>query len=102
MVIDTAKLDRGFYAVGQNGALYSVVHPPTGFSGIGDTIELKPFHFSNGDHIRHMTNDELAKMWRYYVDCGECPTNKDCNRTGQECLRRALDWLRKDATDELG
>lgn len=96
MVIDTAKLDRGFYAVDQNGALYSVVIPSGGFNGISDTIELKPIHYSNGDRIRRMTDEELANFIENpgkspWVKCDECKW--------ESCIECCLEWLKQECEE---
>ena len=51
---------------------------------------------TNADRIRAMTDDELANMWVSYVDCGECPAHRECNMLPQDCLRLALEWLKKE------
>lgn len=99
MVIDTAKLDRGFYAVDRDGALYSVVLPFGGFNGIADTIELKPIHCSNADRIRAMTDEELAE-WYYTEFFGQVPyCQEDCPEHN-DCPTCLLDWLRQEASDD--
>ncbi len=56
---------------------------------------------TNADRIRAMSDEELANMWVSYVDCGECPAHRECNMLPQDCLRLALEWLKKEV-DENG
>lgn len=62
-----------------------------------------PYHtpkpIINADRVRAMTDEELAELWWERVDCGECPVNRECKMTGQDCKRLALEWLRQEATD---
>lgn len=53
---------------------------------------------TNADHIRAMTDEELAELWWERVDCGECPVHKECKLTGQDCKRLALDWLKQEVS----
>ena len=52
---------------------------------------------TNADRIRSMTDEELAKAWWKYMDCGECPVGLGCNMTERDCEHWVLDWLKKDA-----
>lgn len=55
---------------------------------------------SNADRIRGMSDEELAELWWERVDCGECPVNKECKVTGQDCKRLALDWLKQEVSTD--
>lgn len=55
---------------------------------------------TNGDHIRKMTDEELAKT----IDRAaitQCPPGGDCTgKKNYECTTCWLDWIREETADE--
>ena len=62
--------------------------------------EVPPKPFSNADHIRSMTDEELAEWITELTDCAVYPyTQKDapCVSIGQTCAASWLDWLKQES-----
>ena len=54
---------------------------------------------TNGDKIRQMSDEELARLIGENVLCSECPAfnpEEVCGRTPSECCTVWLDWLRME------
>lgn len=65
--------------------------PPTEY-------EAKPKPMTNGDRIRRMTDEELAKFIAPLASCPHCYARRvnieDC---GYDCKKAWLDWLKQEA-----
>lgn len=48
---------------------------------------------TNGDRIRHMTDEELAEIVRFVLDCEDC-TFHGSNGCSGDCYAGAILWLR--------
>lgn len=56
---------------------------------------------TNADHIRSMSDEELASFFRDYVACDDCPVEpKKCVKGWIPCKDVALSWLKEDVKDE--
>lgn len=56
---------------------------------------------TNYDRIVSKTPEELAKYFRFVVDCEFCPvveSARECT-DGKYCMERWLDWLKQEATE---
>lgn len=58
---------------------------------------------TNGDRIRSMTDEELAREINRRTDCEPwaCPVFNGClrHKSAGECQRKILDWLKQEAKD---
>ena len=52
---------------------------------------------TNADHIRSMTDDELAELFWIRVDCKLCPHRK--SHCSDDCKGAWLSWLKKEYTE---
>lgn len=54
---------------------------------------------TNGDRIRAMTDEELAKwLCSTHGSCASwCPVSGDCD--GEDCDRGLLDWLKQEVSE---
>ena len=49
---------------------------------------------TNGDRIRQMTDEELANIVQFWLECDDCPCNDgDC---GADCFYAACKWLKQE------
>ena len=54
---------------------------------------------TNGDRIRAMSDEELAKFLRTIMNCLSCPVQKTCFlEVG--CMTKIARWLKQEAKDE--
>jgi len=60
----------------------------------GRTEPLKS-HLTNADHIRALSDQELAELVCEYVDCVVCPMCCLGIRGGATCEKRILEWLQQ-------
>lgn len=74
----------------------------TTFQGSGEVAYIpvvvngKQERQTNADRIRSMTDEELAEAWWKWIDCGECPARPDCSMLYKDCVKYALEWLKKE------
>ena len=64
-----------------------------------DKAKSKP---TNADHIRAMTDEELAKLFSYWVtdcDCNDVPCRDFCLPNRYDCKMNWLDWLKQEANE---
>lgn len=57
-----------------------------------------PVPQTNADHIRSMTDEELAKFSAYQMsrgDCWGCPWFWPCDYEKETCTKFFLDWLKQ-------
>ena len=54
---------------------------------------------TNADRIRAMTDEELAKWFGnlIYPECVACPADDNGWCGDETCVRKWLDWLKKEA-----
>lgn len=63
-------------------------------------IELAPQSPTNADHIRSMSDEELAEFLNSYKFCYICEEGcEDCHYNG-ECERRLAEWLKQPYKEE--
>ena len=49
---------------------------------------------TNGDRIRQMTDEELANIVQFWLECDDCTCNDgDC---GADCFYAACKWLKQE------
>ena len=84
-------------------------HPKHGFCDFDDTL-TEPYEtclnwkpITNADHIRAMTDKELAKWFCDKVSCGcVClALCKDCGRDDKSCTQAWLNWLKQEVMEDL-
>lgn len=61
--------------------------------------EDKPL--TNGDKIRVMTDEELAKLIEPEMKCNECPRKNSICFSG-DCIKAAVQCLKQEAKDDAG
>lgn len=53
---------------------------------------------TNADRIRQMTDEELANIVKFWLECDNCPCNDgDC---GADCFYAACKWLNLGADND--
>ena len=55
---------------------------------------------TNGDRIRQMTDEELAKMIVKGSICDMCSAYCDAYKTPEDCVRNVIAWLKQEVSDE--
>lgn len=55
---------------------------------------------TNGDKIRQMSDEELAKFIWSTHSCAFCPFGQMCDETGITCPGNYISWLKQEAKDE--
>lgn len=59
----------------------------------------KKYAKTNADHIRSMTDEELADLFDTWIrdcDCNDVPCRAFCLPNRYDCVQNWLDWLRQD------
>ncbi len=54
---------------------------------------------TNGDRIRHMTDEELAEIVRFVLDCEDCTFHGGSGCSG-DCYAGAILWLRQEVSED--
>lgn len=54
---------------------------------------------TNGDKIRQMSDEELAEIVRFVLDCEDCTFHGNNGCSG-DCYTGAISWLRKEVHED--
>ena len=55
---------------------------------------------NNGDRIRKMSDEELARFLCNHMLCSRCPALMECNRISDKGSGAIASWLKQEAKDE--
>ena len=73
--------------------------PPVTYAKViiqGDNVTIEPRLKNNGDRIREMTDEEIARV--FTSDLCELLCHSPCT-CDSECESHMLDWLKQEATE---
>ena len=56
---------------------------------------------TNGDRIRHMTDEELVSIVKFWLECNNCPLQNDRGCDGN-CELGTLKWLKQEVSEDAG
>lgn len=96
------KADEKIKAWMEQGKSYTKAAEVLGCSkqAIYDAVS-KHYKYTNGDRIRSLTDEELAKIIPRRLDCSECPARiGDYRACVENCKERWLAWLKQEAKDD--
>ena len=93
------RLEPGFYAKSREGEFYKVDLPVKMKPVVYYNLQTGKKHYpTNGDMIRHMTDEELSVWLAGRTDCAGCPyCGDDCE--AWTCDEAWLKWLQQEAPD---